>query len=167
MSTELIIFFVLAASLIASSLLVIFQRNPVHSALALVASLFIVAILFLTLQAPMLAILQILVYAGAIMVIFLFVIMLLNPGVLEKRRILWWVSGCFAATLLALELIAPVLSRQGDRGGIFGSQLAPDFGSPKRIAESLFTEFVLPFEIASILLLVALIGSVVLAKQEP
>ena len=64
MSTEQIIFFVLAASLIASSLLVIFQRNPVHSALALVASLFIVAILFLTLQAPMLAILQILGFAA-------------------------------------------------------------------------------------------------------
>ncbi len=167
MSIELAIFFLLAALLITSSLLVIFQRNPVHSALALVASLFIVAILFLTLKAPMLAILQILVYAGAIMVIFLFVIMLINPETLEKRRVLWWGAGSIAATLLALELIALFLPRQDDRRGALGSQVAADFGSPKRLAESLFTDFVLPFEITSILLLVALIGTVVLAKREP
>lgn len=165
MSIELIIFFILAALLIASSLSVIFQRNPVHSALSLVAALFFVAILFLTLKAPMLATLQILVYAGAIMVIFLFVIMLLNPEDREKNRLLRWSLGSVAASLLFLELIALFLPMEG-KGAAMGRPVAADFGSPKGLAESLFTNFVLHFEIASILLLVALIGTVVLAKRE-
>jgi len=166
MSAELIFFFVLSALLITSSLLVIFQRNPIHSALALVAALFIVAILFLTLNAPMLAVLQILVYTGAIMVIFLFVIMLLGPGTPERGGLLWWGFGSLAAALLALEFIAFFLPSQGKKGGGMGGQVAEGFGSPKMLAESLFTDFVLPFEVASILLLVAIIGTVVLAKRD-
>ena len=160
-------FFILAAFLIASSLLVIFKQNPVHSALSLVASLFIVAVLFLTLQAPMVAVLQIFVYAGAIMVLFLFVIMLFNPGMPEKGRRFWRGLGFLGAVLLALELIALFLSFRGQNNSSGGPQVGADFGSPKMLAESLFTDFVLPFEIASILLLVALIGAVVLAKREP
>jgi len=166
MSGELIVFFFLSALLITCSLLVIFQQNAIHSALALVAALFIVAILFLTLNAPMLAVLQILVYAGAIMVIFLFVIMLLGPGTPERGRLLWWGFGSLAAALLALEFIAFFLSSQGTKGEGIGGQVAEGFGSPKMLAESLFTDFVLPFEIASILLLVAIIGTVVLAKRD-
>ena len=166
MSVELIVFFFLAALLITCSLLVIFQRNAIHSALALVAALFIVAILFLTLNAPMLAVLQILVYAGAIMVIFLFVIMLLGPGTPERGRLLWWGFGSLAAALLALELIAFFLPSRGTKGEGMGALVAEGFGSPKMLAESLFTDFVLPFEIASILLLVAIIGTVVLAKRD-
>jgi len=166
MSGELIVFFFLSALLITCSLLVIFQQNAIHSALALVAALFIVAILFLTLNAPMLAVLQILVYAGAIMVIFLFVIMLLGPGTPERGRLLWWGFGSLAAALLALEFIAFFLQSQGTKGEGIGGQVAEGFGSPKMLAESLFTDFVLPFEIASILLLVAIIGTVVLAKRD-
>ena len=166
MIAELIAFFTLSALLIACSLLVIFQRNPIHSALALVAALFIVAILFLILDAPMLAVLQILVYAGAIMVIFLFVLMLLGPGTFEPRRVLWWSFGCLAALLLAMEFFAFLLPSPVSKGDGFASQVAEGFGSPKMLAESLFTEFVLPFEIASILLLVAIIGTVVLAKRD-
>ena len=165
MSAELITFYILAALLVASSLSVIFQRNPIYSALSLVAALFFVAVLFLTLHAPMLAVLQILVYAGAIMVIFLFVIMLLNPVVLETRRLLWWGLGSLAAGLFALELCALVLPR--DVKSLAGVVVVgPDFGSPKQLADSLFTDFVFSFEIASVLLLVALIGIVVLAKRE-
>jgi NADH-quinone oxidoreductase subunit J len=164
MSIELLTFFILGFFLIALSLLVIFQRNPVHSALALVAALFIMAVLFLTLEAPMVAVLQIFVYAGAIMVLFLFVIMLLNPRMPEKRRRFWWGMGSLGAALLALELIALLLPVQGTKH--FGAEVGENFGSPKMLAESLFKEFVLPFEIASILLLVALIGAVVLAKRE-
>ena len=90
MSGPQIIFFVVAALLIVSSILVVFQRNVVHSAVALVAALFLIAVLFLSLNAPMVGVLQILVYAGAIMVLFLFVIILLNPVGLEQRRSLWW-----------------------------------------------------------------------------
>jgi len=160
-------FFILAVLLIASSLLVIFKQNPVHSALSLVASLFIMAVLFLTLQAPMVAVLQIFVYAGAIMVLFLFVIMLFNPGMPEKGHRSWRGLGFVGAALLALELIALFLPLRGQNNSSGGPQVGAAFGSPKMLAESLFTDFVLPFEIASILLLVALIGAVVLAKREP
>ncbi len=164
MSIELLIFFILAVFLIASSLLVIFQRNPVHSALALVAALFIMAVLFLTQEAPMVAVLQIFVYAGAIMVLFLFVIMLLNPSMPEKGHWIWWGTGSLGAALLALELISLFLPVHGTKP--LGAEVGENFGSPKLLAEILFKEFVLPFEIASILLLVALIGAVVLAKRE-
>ncbi|MFQ5849186.1 MAG: NADH-quinone oxidoreductase subunit J [Candidatus Binatia bacterium] len=166
MNTEVTVFFILATLLVASSFLVIFQRNPVHSALALVATLFIMAILFLVLEAPMVAALQIFVYAGAIMVVFLFVIMLLDPGMLERRRLLWWGLGSLAAALLALELMVLFLPLQGKKELFTGSRISEDFGSPKEFAESLFTDFVLPFEVASVLLLVALIGAVVLGKRE-
>ena len=164
MSGSQILFFLLAGLLIASSLLVVFQRNVVHSALALVAALFLVAILFVTLHAPMVAVLQILVYAGAIMVLFLFVIMLLNPTGLEQRRATRWGFGAIAGLLLVGSLM-PVLSKRGAaRDPLI---IDEQFGSPEQLARSLFTDFVLPFEIASVLLLVAIIGAVVLAKREP
>lgn len=164
MASPLISFFVLAFLSILFSLLVIFQRNVVHSAMALVATLFLIAVLFLTLEAAMVGILQILVYAGAIMVLFLFVIMLLNPAVLERRQLLWWLLGSLSALLLVLEFV-PLLSNSStplsDLPVASGS-----FGSPEMLAQSLFTDFVLPFEVASVLLLVAIIGAVVLAKRE-
>ena len=164
MASPLISFFILAFLSILFSLLVIFQRNVVHSAMALVATLFLIAVLFLTLEAAMVGILQILVYAGAIMVLFLFVIMLLNPEVLERRHISWWLLGSVAALLLVFEFV-PLLSNFSslpfDLPAASGS-----FGSPEMLAQSLFTDYVLPFEVASVLLLVAIIGAVVLAKRE-
>lgn len=164
MTPSMILFFVLAGSSVAFSLGVIFQRNPVHSAMSLVATLFLVAILFLTLDAPMVGILQILVYAGAIMVLFLFVIMLLNPGAVERRRVLWWGLGSIASLLLIFEFAQFLSGGWGQ-----GVEIAPvqeSFGSPEMLAQSLFHDFVLPFEIASVLLLVAIVGAVVLAKRE-
>ncbi len=163
MTGPLILFLILAGLSIASSLLVIFQRNVVHSAMFLVATLFIIAVLFLTLEAPMVGILQILVYAGAIMVLFLFVIMLLNPGVLERRRVAWWGVGSMAGFLLIFELV--LLVSDPSRPVADQAPTGQSFGSPAMLAESLFTDFFLPFEIASVLLLVAIIGAVVLAKR--
>ncbi|MPZ77534.1 MAG: NADH-quinone oxidoreductase subunit J [Deltaproteobacteria bacterium] len=157
-------FFILAGLLIVSSLWVVFQRNVVHSAMALVAALFLVAILFLTLNAPMVGVLQILVYAGAIMVLFLFVIMFLNPIGLEQRRRLWWGFGALAGLLLAGALVPVLTNGDAPRDPVVATEL---FGGPEELARSLFTDFVLPFEIASILLLVAIVGAVVLAKREP
>jgi NADH-quinone oxidoreductase subunit J len=159
----LILFYVLAALLIASSLAVVFLRNVVHSALALVAALFLIAILFVTLHAPMVGVLQILVYAGAIMVLFLFVIMFLNPAAVEERRRAWWGFGSLAAVLLAAALVAVSINGEPPADPFAATEL---FGSPEAIAKSLFTDYVLPFEIASVLLLVAMIGAVVLAKRE-
>jgi len=166
MNMELMVFLTLAILMVASSLMVIFLRNAVHSALSLVAALFVMAVLFLTLNAPMIAVLQIFVYAGAIMVIFLFVIMLLNPGVSERGRPLWWGLGTLSAGLLALELVSLFLLPQGTKGPFSGDEVPEGFGSPRMLARHLFTDFILPFEIASILLLVAIIGAVVLAKRE-
>jgi NADH-quinone oxidoreductase subunit J len=157
-----LIFFALAALLIGSSLLVVFLRNVVHSALALVAALLIISVFFVILQAPMVGVLQVLVYAGAIMVLFLFVIMFLNLTATEPRR-LGWLSLAGALALLLAGLMAAILTDTQTPGGpVASSEL---FGSPEMLARSLFNDFVLPFEIASVLLLVAIIGAVVLAKR--
>ena len=158
-----ILFFILAGLLVFAALLVVFQRNVVHCAMALVAALFLIAILFLTLHAPMVGVLQILVYAGAIMVLFLFVIMFLNPTTLEARRGLWRRFGAIMALLLGGALVAVTTNDNPVADPVAATEL---FGSPEALAQSLFTEFVLPFEIASVLLLVAMVGAVVLGKRE-
>ena len=163
MAPALILFFVLAALLVITSLMVVFQRNVVHSALSLVAALFLIAMFFIMLHAPMVGVLQILVYAGAIMVLFLFVIMLLNPVTLERRRGVWWGFGTVAALILGGLLIAVMTGTEPPPDPMAATEL---FGSPEMLAKSLFSDFVLPFEIASILLLVAIVGAVVLAKRE-
>ena len=161
MAAPSLLFYLLAALLVAAALLVVFLRNVVYCAMALIAALLIIAVLFVTLQAPMVGVLQVIVYAGAIMVLFLFVIMLLNPAALEQRNGLWWGFGTVLSLLLAGVLI-PLF-----RGNDMPATVAADtFGSPEMLSRSLFSEFVLPFEIASVLLLVAIIGAVVLAKRE-
>lgn len=163
MDLSSLIFFVLAAFLVLTSLMVVFLRNVVHAAVALVAALLVIAIFFVILQAPMVGVLQVMVYAGAIMVLFLFVIMFLNPVALEPRRILWWGLGSCLAILLG-ALLVPMLSDMESAGDpVAATEL---FGSPEMLAKSLFNDFVLPFEIASVLLLVAMVGAVVLAKRE-
>src|ERR1043166_4241585 len=151
MTAELVTFYILAALLLASSVLVVFKRTVVHSAMALVAALFLIALLFLSLQAPMVGFLQILVYAGAIMVLFLFVIMLLNPVLLEQRQNFWWGFGSLTALLLVIEIVFLVYKSSRPDGG--SPSVSGSFGSPALLAQTLFTDFVLPFEIASVLLL--------------
>jgi NADH-quinone oxidoreductase subunit J len=164
MEASVIVFYVVAALLVLTSLMVVFLRNVVHCALALVAALFLIAILFLMLHAPMLGALQVLVYAGAIMVLFLFVIMFLNPTTPEPRRKLWWGFGSLTALLLAGSLAALMSNGETLADSVAANET---FGSPEMLGKSLFTDFVLPFEIASVLLLVAIVGAVVLAKREP
>ena len=164
MDASTIFFYVISVLLVLSSLMVVFLRNVVHCALALVAALFLIAVLFVMLHAPMVGVLQVLVYAGAIMVLFLFVIMFLNPTAPEPRRKLWWGFGSVAALLLAVSLAALVSNGEPPADPVAATEI---FGSPEMLGKSLFTEFVLPFEIASVLLLVAIIGAVVLAKREP
>lgn len=163
MNLELIVFFILAAALLSCSVLVILQRNAVYCAMALVGALLVLSLLFLNLHAPMVALLQVIVYAGAIMVLFLFVIMLLNPAVPETRRSLWRGVGFAATGILGAQILTLLfLGAKGD-----GAASVPEeFGSPAVLAKTLFTDFVLPFELVGILLLVALIGAVILAKRE-
>ena len=162
MDASTLMFFALAGLLVISSLLVVLLRNVVHCAMALVAALLIISVFFATLQAPMVGILQVLVYAGAIMVLFLFVIMFLNVTGAEERRTWFGFSGLLAV------LLGGVLVSMLTRAPTAGDPLASSelFGSPEMLAKSLFGDFVLPFEIASILLLVAIVGAVVLAKRE-
>ena len=158
-------FLLLASLLIGSALVVILHPNPVKSAMALVATLFLLAIVFVLLGAHMIAVLQIIVYTGAIMVLFLFVIMLLNLGD-EEAAIAWrrlvlrglagTVGGVVALQLVRLVAGAP-LGRMAE---------APEgYGGAIMVARSLFTDYVLPFELTGLLLLVAVIGPVVLAQR--
>jgi NADH-quinone oxidoreductase subunit J len=163
MDTASLIFYLLATLLVIASLLVVFLRNVVHCAMALVSALLLIAVLFVTLQAPMVGVLQVIIYAGAIMVLFLFVIMLLNPAALERQRGLWWGFGTILGLLLAGVLVPLVVTNDLPADPVAATEL---FGSPEMLAKSLFSDFVLPFEIASVLLLVAIIGAVVLAKRE-
>ena len=162
------IFIVLGAVAVATGIAVVAVRNPVHSALFLVVNLFCLAVFYLVLSAEFVAILQILVYAGAIMALFLFVIMLLNvDGALEPFRDPLG-SQKWLALLLGLGLLAEVAAAA--RSGLFAlpkaaGPLPEGFGSPREVGLTLFTRFLFPFEAVSILLLLAMVGVVVLTKR--
>jgi NADH-quinone oxidoreductase subunit J len=161
------LFSVFAALLIASALGVILQRNPVRSALSLVVTLFLLAVVFVFLDAHMVALLQIIVYAGAVMVLFLFVIMLLNVGA-EVRDVSHAgirVVAALAGSLLAINLIALARGKATAPGAGMSGAVAESFGLTETLSERLFTQYLLPFEITSVLLLVAVVGAVVLAKR--
>jgi NADH-quinone oxidoreductase subunit J len=162
MDASTLIFFTLAALLVVSSLLVVLLPNVVHGAMALIAALLIISIFFVMLQAPMVGVLQVLVYAGAIMVLFLFVIMFLNPE-RPPRGGAWFGFSVLLALLLGGGLAATLTQTEITGDPVAATDL---FGSPEMLAKSLFGDFVLPFEIASVLLLVAIVGAVVLAKRE-
>jgi NADH-quinone oxidoreductase subunit J len=162
MDASTLIFFALAALLVVSSLLVVLLPNVVHGAMALIAALLLISIFFVMLQAPMVGVLQVLVYAGAIMVLFLFVIMFLNPA-RQPRGGAWLGFSVLLALLLGGGLAAMLTKTETAADPVAATDL---FGSPEMLAKSLFGDFVLPFEIASVLLLVAIVGAVVLAKRE-
>ena len=166
---ELIIFYPIAGLCIALALGVIFNTSPVGSAMCLIGMMLGLAGIFVVLQAHSLAILQIIIYAGAIMVLFMFVIMLLN---LKEAASADWVtrSNNLFISIMTGVLAIGILYKIVDV--IFMTELnspatLPDtFGTVATIGESLFTDFVLPFEVASLLLLAAMIGAVVLAKPK-
>ena len=148
------------------AVLVIAMKNPIHSALALIGNMFCLAALFALLDAHFLAAIQVLVYAGAILVLFLFVIMLLGADQLGQSETLGWQRP--VALLLGLVLLVEtgyVLFTQA--GQIDVAAALPDgFGSPFEVGKLLFNQYLLPFEVTSVLLLVAMIGAIVLTRQE-
>lgn len=165
---ETVVFFAMASLAVACALLLIFFRNPVYSALSLVGTLFSVAGLFVLLEAHFLAAVQIIVYAGAIMVLFLFVIMLLNLGsddAQEQMTGRFRLIGVIFLSALLVGHLSLMMFRQGwsapvDNEALFTNNI-PYLG------KLLYTDFLFPFEVASMVLLVALIGVVVLVKREP
>ena len=159
------VLFVLPALLtIGAAGAMILSKNAVHAALWLLVNFFGVAVLYLLLQAPFLAMIQITVYAGAIMVLFLFVIMLLGAeqNQEETDRLPWQTPVAFVLGLTLLGIAGYTLFGQDLVAPQQQANATPNFGAPTRIAEALFNTYLLPFEIAGVLLLVALVGAVVL-----
>jgi NADH-quinone oxidoreductase subunit J len=165
---ETLFFLIVAAIAVISSLLVITNKNPINSALSLIMTFFCLATLYVMLEAPFMAAIQVIVYAGAIMVLIVFVIMLLNirsesGGRTAHARFMGIATGLLLLVLTGLLLTKSPLSTA--RGNIDSALLAK-VGHTELIGRSLFTDFLLPFEITSILLLAAIIGAVVLSKKK-
>jgi NADH-quinone oxidoreductase subunit J len=161
---EWVLFTVVAASAIVCAVGLVVRPNPLHGALFLVGNLFCVAVLYLMLRAEFLALAQVIVYAGAIMVLFIFAIMLLIPGRAETTPDPLGPQRLLAlpfAGLLGL-LVVLVLPQAGGRV----APPAPPAGA-RTIGQLLFTDYLFPFEVTSVLLLAALIGALVLAKRRP
>ena len=169
MSSDLIVFLVLALVAIATALGMLFSNNAVYSALFLVLNFVTVAIFYLLLGAPFIAMAQITVYAGAIMVLFLFVIMLLGVESISSPNALPWQRPLAAilSVILVVESVYLILSRAQPGMSIASPDASLNtMDSLREMAMSLFNNYLLPFEITSILLLVAMVGAIVLTKQE-
>lgn len=168
MTVPLLVFFVVAALAVLSAIGLIVRKNPIHAALFLVVNLFCVAVLYLQLQAEFLAAAQVIIYAGAIMVLFLFALMVLVPGREEMgpdprraQRMLAFPLG--AILLIEVGLMVRAALRSG--GTAEAPKAAPP-GGVEAIGRMLFTDYLFPFEVTSILLLAAIVGAMVLAKRK-
>jgi NADH-quinone oxidoreductase subunit J len=165
----LVAFVILAAGAIGGALAVVLQRNALYGALSLVGVFAATAGLYLMLSAPFLAVIQIIVYAGAIMVLFIFVIMLLSLRYEESgeaegipRGIRRAVAGLLAAILVALlGTLSFTLVLSGKPGGLAGE----DLGSVQAVGLALYQRYMFPFEVASLLLLVAIVGAVAITRR--
>jgi len=165
-------FYLFGLLAIASSIAFVTRKSPVAAALWLVNTMFCLAALYVMLEAHFVGVIQVLVYAGAIMVVFLFVVMLLNlgqPSELADVRGKW---GRLAAGLLGLALLAQVMALAGRKlpepftpGGGYDPIAVRDLGAIGSIAQPLFNEYLLAFELTSILLLVAIVGAVVIGRR--
>jgi NADH-quinone oxidoreductase subunit J len=166
MTVELALFFILAIIAIGSALGMLLSSSTVYAALYLVLNFCTVAVFYILLNAPFIAMSQISVYAGAIMVLFLFVIMLLGTQSVPPSKVLPWQRP--VAMGLALLLAAEAAYLLFVRGAAAGSipQPVESFGSPQAVGRALFNEYLLPFEITSVLLLVAMVGAIILTRKE-
>jgi NADH-quinone oxidoreductase subunit J len=166
---ESILFWILAAGVVIAGAQVVLRRNPVYAAMSLVACFFFLAGIYLLLSAHLIAVLQVLVYAGAVMVLFVFVIMLLNlkdEELGEQRITLWKGIGTFSVVAV-VGLIAWFALRHAYSGRVRDlavEQLATGFGTVRAVGRTLYLFSVLPFELTSLLLTVAIVGAVVVAK---
>ncbi len=156
-------FYIMAALLVASGLGVVSMRNPMHSALCLVVNLLTVAALFASLEAHFLATVQIIVYAGAIVVLVLFVLMLLNIKIEQPKRMgLPLVLGASACGGAFLALLIPLLN---DAFKVFPEPSRAVEGTVRNFGKILYNTYLFPFEAASILIMAAIVGAVMLAKR--
>jgi len=168
MTSDLIVFLVLSLIAIASALGMLLSQNAVYSALFLVLNLVTVAVFYLLLGAPFIAMTQITVYAGAIMVLFLFVIMLLGAESLAPANILPWqkrLAGVLGSALV-VEFLYIVYRAQLTTTTTSPEASLNSMDSLREMSLMLFDKYLLPFEVTSVLLLVAMVGAIVLTKQE-
>ncbi len=169
MDLSQIVFYLFAGVAVASSVLMVTRKNPVYGALYLVLTLFSIAGLFVLLDAHFLAALQVVVYAGAILVLFLFVIMLLNLGHAfepDIRGRFWWVFAAGLGLVLLAELVAVMRGAPERPEADIVGPLLEARGAVAAVAEPLFQSYVVALEITGILLLVAMVGAVVIAKRK-
>ncbi len=169
MTLDLILFLVLAFVAIAAALGMLLSRNAVYSALFLVLNFVTVAVFYLLLGAPFIAMAQITVYAGAIMVLFLFVIMLLGAERLPDAKVLPWQKPLAygLAFVLAAEATYLFVVRARPAGDILPPEAAVNtLDNLRALGIALFSDYLLPFEVTSILLLVAMVGAILLTKKE-
>jgi NADH-quinone oxidoreductase subunit J len=154
---------------IVASLLMVTRRNPVHSALWLIVAFFSLAIIYLSLNAQFIAVAQVIVYSGAIMMLILFVIMLIHLE--AEQELTGKITGAkiiasFITVILFLEVIAAVLSfKVTGQKGQFTPEMINHYGNVRTVGMVLYGKYMFPFEIASILLLIGIIGAVILSKR--
>ncbi len=188
LSPDIILFIILAALAIACAIAMIVTRNAIHSALFLVVVMAVLAVFFLGLAGPFIAMVQVAVYAGAIMVLFLFVVMLLGAERVGARAGLrWQVPATIALGVVLLSIAGLILFRISPPAAAAEPEAAPSFtaqtpgacvddlkqletttvvsGTPCLIGDALFTTYLFPFEVISILLLAAMVGAVVLTRR--
>ncbi len=169
MTVDLILFLILALVAVATAAGMLFSRNAVYSALFLVLNFASIAVFYLLLGAPFIAMAQITVYAGAIMVLFLFVIMLLGAEQLAPIKVLPWqrpLAIGLAAVLVAETAYLLILRAKPAADIIPPAETVNTLGELQRLGMALFNQYLLPFEVTSILLLVAMVGAIVLTKRE-
>jgi NADH-quinone oxidoreductase subunit J len=167
---EAYLFYIVATITVVSGVYLIFEKNPVFGALYLIQTMVSIAVLYILLEAQFVAAVQIIVYAGAIMVLFLFVIMLLNLDIKEEaknalpfQRIPAILMGIALFTVIGIVIRSKLLQGKHDQ---YTTAYVNSVGNTKLIGNLLFTEYLLPFEITSILLFVAAIGAIMLAKRK-
>ena len=165
-------FYLFGLIAIASAIAFVTRKSPVAAALWLVNTMFCLAALYVMLDAQFIGVIQVLVYAGAIMVVFLFVVMLLNLGQPTEIADIRGKWGKLAAAFLGLALLAQVAALAGKRlpepfipGTGYNAETVRDLGVVGSVAQPLFNEYLLAFEVTSVLLLAAVVGAVVLGKQ--
>jgi NADH-quinone oxidoreductase subunit J len=169
---DLFFFILFAVIAVACAISVVLQKHPISCALSLVGVMGSLAVMYLLLGAEFIAMAQVIVYAGAIMVLFVFVIMLLNAGQEEARGRAWVSRLLGVPSLLALVVLLAWFSLRWfpDAGfvkfGDFTDASGQAIGGARRFGYALFTDYLLPFEVTSVLILIAIVGAIVLARKE-
>ncbi len=166
---ENIVFYLFAGLALAAAFGVVIARSAVRSALSLALVFLALAAMYILLNAPFLAVAQIMIYAGAVLILFLFVIMVLNPrlDIIGARTNAQTVAAIvFSVALVILLSVTVVAGQLGPATGIFTPEYVSEVGHVQVIGALLFSEFLLPFEIASVLLLIAIVGAMTLARRE-